>query len=270
MKKIFLLLLFTNFCFSQISKENYLKIYDFNYLLKLENEISEPIDKYYFYQHLFLVSELNLYIQNSSESNYSNEFIYEILRDYVYKIPKKEITINDLDNTGSYYSITNEEGFVSLRKKLSVINNLIISNGEELELELRYLFIEPMCERSIDSIKDNFIYISGNCGTGASMQYHYLFIKDNDIIDMGSGFDKLSEKESKKLDKMIKRKIKDYSHISYRNGCEIEFLNNGNFKISFRALTNEDSEASGGSLLISYETKNLVTFIPESLAIQEF
>lgn len=45
---------------------------------------------------------------------------------------------------------------------------------------------------------------------------------------------------------------------------------NGNFKISFRALTNEDSEASGGSLLISYETKNLVTFIPESLAIQEF
>ena len=108
--------------------------------------------------------------------------------------------------------------------------------------------------KEITSIKDNIITLYWDYGTGASMEHQKLQIKENNVIDLGNGFDKLSEKENLRLEKIVKSKVKNFSHISGRNEAEIEIKDNGNYLISFGGLTDEDAEVSGGSLKITYET----------------
>ena len=110
--------------------------------------------------------------------------------------------------------------------------------------------------KEITSIKDNIITLYWDYGTGASMEHQKLQIKENNVIDLGNGFDKLSEKENLRLEKIVKSKVKNFSHISGRNEAEIEIKDNGNYLISFGGLTDEDAEVSGGSLKITYETKD--------------
>ena len=124
--------------------------------------------------------------------------------------------------------------------------------------------------KEITSFKDNIISLYWEtCGTGGCVQYQKLLIKDNKIIDLGNGFEKLTESETKKLDSEIKSKIKNFSHISGRNETEISINKNGNYLVNFRGLTDEDGESGGGSIEISYETKDLKTYIPGSLKVEK-
>lgn len=63
--------------------------------------------------------------------------------------------------------------------------------------------------------------------------------------------------------------LKNFSHVSERNENEISISQNGNYLISVRGLTEEDGEASGGSINISYETKDLKIYIPSTLKISK-
>ena len=99
------------------------------------------------------------------------------------------------------------------------------------------------------------------------MQSQKLQIKENNVMDLGNGFDKLNKSELEKIEKEIKSKYKNYSHISGRSESEISVNGNGNYLVKFSGLTEDDSEASGGSIEISYETKDLKTFIPTTLKI---
>lgn len=122
--------------------------------------------------------------------------------------------------------------------------------------------------KEITSFENNIISLYWEtCGTGGCVQHQKLQIKDNNIIDLGNGFEKLTESEAKKLDTQIKSKIKNFSHISGRNETEITVNKNGNYLIGFRGLTDEDGESGGGSIEISYETKDLKTYITESLKV---
>ncbi|KGD69371.1 hypothetical protein B0A61_12955 [Flavobacterium aquatile LMG 4008 = ATCC 11947] len=122
--------------------------------------------------------------------------------------------------------------------------------------------------KEITSFKDNIISLYWEtCGTGGCVQHQKLQIKNNDLIDLGNGYEKLTESESKKLDSEIKSKIKNYSYISGRNENEISITKNGNYLIGIRGLTDEDGEATGGTIEISYETKDLKTYIPSTLKI---
>lgn len=105
------------------------------------------------------------------------------------------------------------------------------------------------------------------CGTGGCMQHQKLQIKGNDVIDLGNGFDKLSETEMTRLDNEITKKNKEFSHISGRNEADIKLIEGGNYLISFQGLTQDDGEATGGSLEISYETKDLKTFLTSTLKV---
>jgi hypothetical protein len=124
--------------------------------------------------------------------------------------------------------------------------------------------------KEITSFENNIISLYWEtCGTGGCVQHQKLEIKDNKIIDLGNGFEKLTESETKKLDSEIKSKIKNFSHISGRNETEISVTKNGNYLIGFRGLTDEDGESGGGSINISYETKDLKTYIPGSLKVSK-
>lgn len=123
--------------------------------------------------------------------------------------------------------------------------------------------------KEITKVENNIISLYWEtCATGGCVEHQKLLIKDNKVIDLGNGFDKMIESEVKKLETEIKSKIKNYSHISGRNDNEIYLNKNGNYLVSIRGLTDEDSEASGGSIEISYETKDLKTFIPSTLKIK--
>jgi hypothetical protein len=105
------------------------------------------------------------------------------------------------------------------------------------------------------------------CGTGGCVNYQTLQIKDNQVIDLGTGYSKLSADEVAKLDAAIKAKVKNFSHISGRNENTISIAKNGNYLIGIRGLTDEDGEATGGSIEISYETKDLTSYIPSTLKV---
>ncbi len=122
--------------------------------------------------------------------------------------------------------------------------------------------------KEITSFENNIISLYWEtCGTGGCVQHQKLQIKNNELIDLGNGYEKLTESESKKLDAEIMSKIKNYSYISGRNENEISITKNGNYLIGIRGLTDEDGEATGGSIEISYETKDLKTYIPSTLKI---
>ena len=122
--------------------------------------------------------------------------------------------------------------------------------------------------KEITSFKNNIISLYWEtCGTGGCVQHQKLQIKNNDLIDLGNGYEKLTESESKKLDAEIKSKIKNYSYISGRNENEISITKNGNYLIGIRGLTVEDGEATGGTIEISYETKDLKTYITSTLKV---
>lgn len=61
--------------------------------------------------------------------------------------------------------------------------------------------------------------------------------------------------------------LKNFSHVSERNENEINISQNGNYLISVRGLTEEDGEASGGSINISYETKDLRPIYTKNIEI---
>lgn len=122
--------------------------------------------------------------------------------------------------------------------------------------------------KEITSFKNDIISLYCSLGqNGPSDQHEKILLKNNNVIYLGNGFDQLTEKESQKLEKEIKSKIKNFSHFSGRSESEINVKENGNYLIIFSGLTDEDAEASGGSLEISYETKDLKTYIPSTLKI---
>lgn len=122
--------------------------------------------------------------------------------------------------------------------------------------------------KEITSFENNIISLYWEtCGTGGCVQHQRLHLKNNDVIDLGNGYEKLTESESKKLDAEIKAKIKNYTYISGRNDNEISITKNGNYLIGIRGLTDEDGEATGGTIEISYETKDLKTYIPATLKV---
>ena len=195
-----------------------------------------------------------------TESEKTSEIKTETKND---SLVEEKMTISDITDSLKKSDYSKELAKYSdetLKKIASYI--LILGPGENGEYNQEAM-------KEITSIKDNIISLYWDFGTGASMHNQKLQIKDNEVIDLGNGFDKLSENENLRLENTIKSKIKNFLHISGRNEAEIEIKDNGNYLISFGGLTDEDAEVSGGSLEISYESKDLKTFITNSVKVEK-
>ena len=193
-----------------------------------------------------------------TESEKTSEIKTETKSD---SIVEEKMTISDITYSlkkGDYSKEFEKYSEETLKKIASYM--LILRPGENGE-DTR----EDMKE--ITSIKDNIISLYWDFGTGASMHHQKLQIKDKEVIDLGNGFDKLTDSENLRLENLIKTKVNNYSHLSGRNEVDLKIKDNGNYIISFGGLTDEDSEASGGSLEITYETEDLKTFITSSVKV---
>ena len=250
---------------------------NFNYeeLIKIGKTIVDPIEKYEFYKHLYVVYQIeNL---KSEEGNSEipldelrklpNAMLYDFVKQYLSEytiINEKPITTKQLDKKEEYDEFTLREKINMVDKSLNQKDSTFYSNFSKL--------IEPsygMCGSFVEDFNRNIITIYGGCGTGASSHYNYVLLKDNAFVDLGDGVNKLSKSELKKLNKIIKKKVKDYSYPAARSGAQISQRPNGNFFITFRGYTDDDAGASGGSVEITYETKDLKTFIPNSVTVEK-
>src|SRR5574343_132304 len=185
-----------------------------------------------------------------TESEKKTEIVTETKKD---SIVEEKMTITEISDTLKKSDYSKE--FAKISENMTY--SLIIDETGERE----YL-------KEITGFKNNIISLYWEtCGTGGCVEHQKLQIKDNNVIDLGNGFEKLTESEAKKLDSEIKSKIKNFSHISGRNETEIIVNKNGNYLIGFRGLTDEDGESGGGSIEISYETKDLKTYIPGTLKV---
>ena len=193
-----------------------------------------------------------------TENEKKTEIVTETKKD---TIAEEKMTIAEISDTlkKSDYSKEFAKYSDEIINKISEKMTYSLTMDERGEIE--YL-------KEITSFENNIVSLYWEtCGTGGCVQHQKLQIKNNDVIDLGNGYEKLTESESKKLDAEIKSKIKNYSYISGRNENEISITKNGNYLIGIRGLTDEDGEASGGTIEISYETKDLKTYIPSTLKV---
>ncbi|WP_322549145.1 hypothetical protein [Flavobacterium psychraquaticum] len=265
---IALLFISLSYCQKDNTKTEYSTIYEYEKLIQIGRKIDKPIEKFDFYKHLFYVKQLN----SNKETNktfwiYSDSFLFKIIKEYMFKNEEllniKQITQKDLVKKDEFEDFT-------LGDKIKELDLLLNNNSETFESKLRELFIAPMCGELIENINNNFIYLYADCGSGGSVRTATLFINDKNIIDLGSGYDKLSKKEYERLESIIKSKIKDFVYISGRSGTKTEISENGNFIFTFSGQREDEADASGGSLKISYETSDLKSFIPTSVKVENW
>ncbi|NHM01475.1 hypothetical protein [Flavobacterium difficile] len=237
--------------------------------------IKDPIEKYEFYKHLYVVNEIERlrYIDENSElqlgelQKLPNSVLYDFVKKYLSEytvVNEKPISVKDLDKKDEYEEFT-------LRDKINKVDKLFIEKDSTFTDSFNYLIYNSsgMCASYIEDFKRNIITIYGGCGTGASSHYTYVLFKNNEFIDLGNGYSKLTKSQFKKLTKAIKSIAKEYSSPADRSGAQFSQRPNGNFIITFRGFTEDDMGASGGSLEITYETTDLKTFIPTSVEVEK-
>lgn len=277
-KSITLLLLvaFTSvFAQSTQNKLDYKTNFNSEELEKIGKTIVDPIEKYEFYKHLYVVYQIenlknedfNSELQLGELKKLPNPVLYDFVKQYLSEytiINEKPISTKELDKKDEYEEFT-------LREKINKVDKLFIDNDSTFVDSFNYLIYNSsgMCASYIEDFKRNIVAIYGGCGTGASSHYTYVLLKNNEFIDLGNGVNKLTKSQFKKLTKAIKSIAKEYSYPADRSGAQFSQRPNGNFLITFRGYTQDDSGASGGSLEITYETTDLKTFIPTSVEVEK-
>lgn len=245
-----------------------------NELLEIGKTIVDPVEKFEFYKHLFVVYEIdNLkYEDENSNKNLNDlrklpnpllsDFVKKYLSEYTV-VNENPISIKNLDKKDEYEEFT-------LREKISKVDKLLIEKDSTFYPNFLML-IQPSggsCASTVEDYNRNVITIYGGCGTGMSSHYNYVMLKNNEFTDLGNGYDKLSKAEFKKLNKVIKSKVKDYNGFADRSGAQFSQRPNGNFFVTLRGYVGDEAMASGGSIEITYETKDLKTFIPTSVLVE--
>lgn len=243
-------------------------------LLEIGKTIMDPIEKYEFYKHLFVVYEIEniKYEDENSNRNLNvlrklpNPMLYDFVKKHLSKytvVNEKPIKSKDLDKKEEYEEFT-------LREKIAKVDQFLIEKDSTFYDTFSQL-IQPsygQCGSVVEDINRNIITVFNGCGMALSIKYEYVLLKDNIFIDLGSGYDMLSKSEFKKLERKIKSKVKDYEEIAHRSGTQISQRPNGNFFITFFGYVVDEARATGGSIEITYETKDLKTFIPTSVEVE--
>lgn len=279
MKKTFTLLLLVALTsvFAQQSKNkvDYKTNFNSEELLEIGKTIMDPIEKYEFYKHLFVVYEIEniKYEDENSNRNLNvlrklpNPMLYDFVKKHLSKytvVNEKPIKSKDLDKKEEYEEFT-------LREKIAKVDQFLIEKDSTFYDTFSQL-IQPsygQCGSVVEDINRNIITVFNGCGMALSIKYEYVLLKDNIFIDLGSGYDMLSKSEFKKLERKIKSKVKDYEEIAHRSGTQISQRPNGNFFITFFGYVVDEARATGGSIEITYETKDLKTFIPNSVEVEK-
>ena len=142
-----------------------------------------------------------------TESEKKTEIVTETKKD---SIVEEKMTITEISDTLKKSDYSKEFAKYSDEIVNKISENMTYSLIIDETGEREYL-------KEITGSKNNIISLYWEtCGTGGCVEHQKLQIKDNNVIDLGNGFEKLTESEAKKLDSEIKSKIKNFSHICFK------------------------------------------------------
>ena len=112
-------------------KKDFTEILNSKELIETSKSITNPIEKYNFYQHLFFVNRLEFFEKNEDNQfeflkKYPKNVIQDLTKIVVSDYAKK-ITEKDLDKKEEYEDLT-------LRQKISSLDSLMLKNDDKFEV----------------------------------------------------------------------------------------------------------------------------------------
>ena len=242
------------------TQQSYLKSLDIKKLFEIGKSIEPSVEKYNFYQHLYYAYNYDI-LKNSKEietkqiKKYPINIIKEIAR-IVVSGYKKTITLKQLDEN---------DGELTLRNRMQILDSSIEKNDEDIYRKLKNFITEGEYEETtVENVSGAFVTVNRNAGVGPSLEYQYLYCKDNKVTNLKNVYNFLNKSEYKLLEETIKKKIKKYYFPSYQSGTSIRKLKNGNYEISYSALKNNDPSCCP-TITVSYKTMDFRTILPNSI-----
>ena len=116
----------------------------------------------------------------------------------------------------------------------------------------------------IESIENNIVTLSDAPGNVGSSQYFEKYLVDGDNVNEI----KFSEPEWTKVEKIVKGKLKDYSHVSKSSDMTIKPKSNENYEIKRMALKDGDGETYP-TIEITFESKDFKTIDLNSVKVRQ-
>lgn len=252
----------------------YRSVYELQALQQLEPSIKDPIEKNEFFEHVYVVQQLQQLKSMESQDfelgvlqQLPTPVLYQFTRDFLIEyttVDTRKYSAKEINEIAEGDSITRKE-------RLAVLEQQFRSNDSIFDTSLE-AYIAPssgMCSTMISDYKAPIYTIEGSCGTGASLHYNYVLIKSNSYQDLGNGVSKLNKAELAKLEKAIKAKFKTYAFLASRSGALIEPHEDGTYSVTVMGYQKEEAMATGGSLEVMYKTKDFKTILPNSISVKK-
>ncbi len=219
---------------------------------------------------------------------YKNLLIKDVAKNLKKEFPKELANISDsiiekiaafqTDNSDWTTEMLNDtiylggNSVITYKKQLEKVDSLY-QNKKDFSGELYNLFLDGQNRQLKEiSFNNNIIELFWSpMSNGPSSHYQKILLKDNDVIDLGNGLKLLTKSETDKLVSNIHAKgFKNYKFYSEpdRNGVNITKSNNGNYILEFSEYDEEDADCCP-SISISFETKDFITIIENTLKIEK-
>lgn len=186
----------------------------------------------------------------------------------------KKIARIQLENSRSETNIKDtiyfDDTTITVKEQLIKVDSLY-HNKKDFDEELYNLFTDDYEAqlKAIESFENNIITMFwAPMQNAPSSHYQKLLLKDNDVLDLGSGLKKLSKEEFEKLKNFIKSKGFKDIEISIepnRNNVEIS-KNNNYYLLEFKIYDREDADCCP-SINVSFQTSDFETIVTNSIKV---
>ena len=142
----------------------------------------------------------------------------------------------------------------TILKQLMLVDSLYTAKAK-FDDELYNLFFDNQRHAmTVEGVDGNIVTLSDAPGGNGGSMYFEKYIVDGDNVTLIS----IPETEMTKVEKIVKQKITNYSHVSGRSDMEITQKADGTYQVEITALTDEDGEVSP-SIKITFDTKDFKT-----------
>lgn len=210
-----------------------------------KSEKSATIDydkKIAFYRDLAIKSEIS-----DSEADFSkfSPKAQEKLNRRIY-----DITYINSGNLNDTIYIDGDRTLTIL-KQLMFVDSLYTAKSNYQDELYNLFFDNQRHAMTVEGVDGNIVTLSDAPGGNAGSMYFEKYLIEGDNVTLIS----IPETEMTKVEKIVKKKIKNYSHISGRSDMEITPKPDGGYQVQISALTDENGEVSP-SIKITFDTKD--------------
>ena len=264
MKKIILFsILITIISCTNKKLPDFVSNHDYKELLKQRTTIEDPVEKFYFYQHLLKVHYLDELKKEKELNGISDNDLIQIIDSSMTIYSIYEINFDKLKLEFNRDSLTRKD-ILNTNQILDSVANNDIKNLPYLTEELN---LGSDSRMFFHVTSENILAIEYELGSTASCSGFYYLIENKKVKYLNDIYSYLKVNEYKLLEKTIKSKLPNYIHPSDRMFPEIKKEKNGNYAVRFLALESDDANCCP-SAEVRFETSDFETIVPNSVTIK--